>query len=106
MSICSTASAEFPSGRLLELLQQAVAYQMEFNRFHPKLRSHVTSYGLGLDLSSSCFEVLILVSRLLHDHQSFVLPNVLHETFYGHVKNVKCVDFVADEALSISSGSR
>ncbi|XXQ34984.1 WD40 repeat-containing protein SMU1 [Plasmodiophora brassicae] len=76
---------DVPAGRLVELLQQAVAYQIEFSRYHPKLKTRVTS--------------------LLSDHCNFLLPNVVRNTFIGHESNVKGIDFVGEESRHIVSGS-
>eukprot|EP00474_Spongospora_subterranea_P000274 CRZ00732.1 hypothetical protein [Spongospora subterranea] len=76
---------DVPSGRLIELLQQAVAYQIEFSRYHPKLKTPVSS--------------------LLFDHCNFILPNVVHRTYTGHSNNVKGAEFVGQESLEIVSGS-
>ncbi|KMS65162.1 hypothetical protein BVRB_038790, partial [Beta vulgaris subsp. vulgaris] len=85
---CRTASG-FPlveaTPIYLTVIQQAVAYQIEFSRYHPKLKTPVIS--------------------LLSDHCNFILPNVVLRTFSGHTNNVKGVEFVGEEGLQIVSGS-
>ncbi|XP_024385842.1 uncharacterized protein [Physcomitrium patens] len=71
--------------RLLHLLKQAVRYQIEFSRYHPK--------------------VVPSVPTLLEDYSCFVLPNAHKTTFRGHRCNVKCVEFVGEEGTQIVSGS-
>eukprot|EP01083_Nonionella_stella_P097845 275095_1 len=81
----SSGASSVPSNRLVKLLQQSVAYQMEFSRYHPNSRQ-------GID-------------TLLEDYQSFVLPNSLKSTFHGHSRNVKCIEFIGEQGLQIASGS-
>lgn len=38
--------AEMPSNRLMTLLQQAVAFQIERGRYHPKARKSVSSFAV------------------------------------------------------------
>ena len=80
-----TAPVPIPPKRLLHLLRQAVAYQMEFSRYHPKVAPEIAT--------------------LLEDYKPFVLPNTLKSSFEGHMANVKCVEFVGEEGLSLASGS-
>ena len=75
-----------PPNRLLTLLRQAVAYQIEFSRYHPKVAPAVNS--------------------LLENYTSFVIPNASSRTLTGHRKNVKCVEFIGEEGREIVSGSR
>ncbi|KAJ3307570.1 hypothetical protein HDU93_005985, partial [Gonapodya sp. JEL0774] len=70
--------------RLLTLLRQAVAYQVEFSPYHPKSSPRVTS--------------------LLKDYTSFVIPNAQQNVFEGHMNNVKCVAFVGEDGNWILSG--
>jgi hypothetical protein len=44
--------------------------------------------------------------RLLEDYSPFLLPNALKNTLTGHAANVKCVEFVGEEGLTLASGSR
>jgi COMPASS component SWD3 len=81
-----TSQAQFiPPHRLKTLVHQAVAYQVEFSRYHPKKAPRV--------------------STLLYDYESFVCPNAIMSTCYGHQKNVKALAWVGQEGRSIASGS-
>lgn len=81
----AVARHEVQPQRLLHLLKQAVRYQIEFSRYHPK--------------------VVPSVPTLLEDYSCFVLPNAHKSTFRGHRTNVKCVEFVGEEGTQIVSGS-
>eukprot|EP00937_MAST-01D_sp_MAST-1D-sp2_P007995 g7995.t1 len=70
--------------RLLTMLQQAVAYQMEFGRYHR--------------------QVVPKAHTLLSDYRCFVMPNAVHTTFVGHAANVKCVEFVGVDGRFLASG--
>ncbi|CAG8509359.1 158_t:CDS:10 [Ambispora leptoticha] len=74
-----------PPNRLLTLLRQAVAYQIEFSRYHPRVAPRVNT--------------------LLQDYTSFIIPNAIRATLVGHQGNVKCVDFVGQKGREIVSGS-
>ncbi|KAJ3380462.1 hypothetical protein HDU84_005916 [Entophlyctis sp. JEL0112] len=78
--------AFIPPHRLLTLLRQAVAYQVEFSRYHPRITPKV--------------------STLLQNFQSVVIPNSVRRTYLGHNGNVKCANFVGELGLQIVSGSR
>ncbi|KAJ3298013.1 hypothetical protein HK104_011237 [Borealophlyctis nickersoniae] len=78
-------SAYVPPHRLLNLLRQAVAYQIEFSRYHPRVAPKVTT--------------------LLQDYTSLIIPNAVHHTFSGHKGNVKCCEFVGEEGKWLVSGS-
>ncbi|KAG0171159.1 hypothetical protein DFQ30_001382 [Apophysomyces sp. BC1015] len=78
-------SRYIPPDRLLSLLRQAVAYQIEFSRYHPKIAPAVNS--------------------LLENYTSFVIPNAAGATLAGHRGNIKCVEFVGEEGRRIVSGS-
>ncbi|ETV75141.1 hypothetical protein, variant 1 [Aphanomyces astaci] len=80
-----TENVNIPDNRLVNLLHQSVAYQMEFSRYHPK--------------------TVPKVSTLLRDFECQVLPNAVKTTFVGHSQNVKCVTFVGREGTYIASGS-
>ncbi|ETV99943.1 hypothetical protein H310_07963 [Aphanomyces invadans] len=80
-----TEHINIPDNRLVNLLHQSVAYQMEFSRYHPK--------------------TVPKVSTLLRDFECQVLPNAVKTTFVGHSQNVKCVTFVGREGTYIASGS-
>ncbi|RHZ18538.1 hypothetical protein DYB37_003538 [Aphanomyces astaci] len=64
-----TENVNIPDNRLVNLLHQSVAYQMEFSRYHPK--------------------TVPKVSTLLRDFECQVLPNAVKTTFVGHSQNVK-----------------
>ncbi|CAG8461370.1 10173_t:CDS:10 [Ambispora gerdemannii] len=74
-----------PPSRLLTLLRQAVAYQIEFSRYHPRVAPRINT--------------------LLQDYTSFIIPNAIRATLVGHQGNVKCVGFVGQEGREIISGS-
>ncbi|KAI8819010.1 WD40-repeat-containing domain protein [Fimicolochytrium jonesii] len=78
-------SVYVPPQRLLNMLRQAVAYQIESSRYHPRIAPRVTT--------------------LLEDYQCPMIPNAVRTTFAGHKGNVKCVDFIGEEGLSLISGS-
>jgi hypothetical protein len=79
-------SRYIPPNRLLTLLRQSVAYQIEFSRYHPKIAP--------------------TVNTLLEDYTSFVIPNAVGATLTGHKGNVKCVEFIGEEGRTAVSGSR
>ncbi|XP_004347572.1 WD-repeat protein [Capsaspora owczarzaki ATCC 30864] len=83
--VTSSSLVQVPPTRLLELLRQAIAYQIEFSRYHPK--------------------VIPKIETLMQDYTSFVLPNACRTTLKGHTDSVKCVDWCGDEGLRIVSGS-
>ncbi|KAI8840284.1 WD40-repeat-containing domain protein [Chytridium lagenaria] len=74
-----------PPHRLLTLLRQAVAYQIEFSRYHPRIAPRIKT--------------------LLQDYTSLIIPNAVRHTFWGHKGNIKCVEFIGQEGRSIISGS-
>ncbi|ORX53227.1 WD40 repeat-like protein [Hesseltinella vesiculosa] len=74
-----------PPHRLLTLLRQSVAYQIEFSRYHPKIAPTINS--------------------LLEDYTSFVIPNACNKTLIGHQGNVKCVQYLGIEGSTLVSGS-
>ncbi|KAI8915147.1 WD40-repeat-containing domain protein [Powellomyces hirtus] len=78
-------SVYVPPQRLLTMLRQAVAFQIETSRYHPRIAPRVTT--------------------LLEDYHSLIIPNAVRSTFTGHKGNVKCVKFIGEEGLSILSGS-
>ncbi|GJQ11439.1 hypothetical protein GpartN1_g3230.t1 [Galdieria partita] len=81
----TSAPIQVPPSRLVQLLQQAVAYQVEFSRYHPK--------------------ALPRIKTLLEDYHCFVLPNREKQRFVGHQSNVKCVKFVGEIGAHLVSGS-
>lgn len=81
----TTPSMVMPDNRLVQLLHQSVAYQMEFSRYHPKTIPKVTT--------------------LLRDFECEVLPNAVKSTYVGHSQNVKFVTFVGMDGELLASGS-
>ncbi|KAJ3281957.1 hypothetical protein HDU79_010366, partial [Rhizoclosmatium sp. JEL0117] len=78
-------SSFIPPHRLLTLLRQAVSYQIEFSRYHPRVAPKI--------------------STLLQNFQSVVIPNAVRKTYTGHKGNVKCAEFVGELGTQIISGS-
>ncbi|KAI9334612.1 WD40-repeat-containing domain protein [Obelidium mucronatum] len=74
-----------PPHRLLTLLRQAVSYQVEFSRYHPRVAPKI--------------------STLLQNFQSVVIPNASLKTYSGHQGNVKCAEFVGELGTHLISGS-
>nr|CCA26522.1 conserved hypothetical protein [Albugo laibachii Nc14] len=74
-----------PENRLLTLLHQSVAYQMEFSRYHPK--------------------IVPKVNTLLRDYECEVVPNAVKVTYGGHMQNVKYVTFLGHDGEFLASGS-
>ncbi|KAJ3363747.1 hypothetical protein HDU91_002881 [Kappamyces sp. JEL0680] len=86
-------SVYVPPERLLNLLKQAVAYQVECSRYHtgaPK----ITTYGFWLADAS-----------LLHDFSALIIPNAIKTVYAGHTANVKCAKFVGEDGTRVVSGS-
>ncbi|TYZ57956.1 hypothetical protein PybrP1_002025 [[Pythium] brassicae (nom. inval.)] len=81
----AAARLDLPDNRLVSLLHQSVAYQMEFSRYHPKTVPKVTS--------------------LARDFECEVLPNAVKSTYAGHSQNVKYVTFVGQDGEFLASGS-
>eukprot|EP00741_Cyanophora_paradoxa_P003408 tig00000704_g3311.t1 len=80
-----SGAVRVPPSRLITLLQQAIAYQVEFSRYHPT--------------------VCPRIKTLLHEYECFVIPNALRQTLKGSKGNVKCVEFLGEEGRMIISGS-
>ncbi|KAF9971333.1 hypothetical protein BGZ73_005738 [Actinomortierella ambigua] len=78
-------TAYVPPNRLLTLLRQAVAYQIEVSRYHPTISPNVDT--------------------LLEDFSPLVIPNATRTIMRGHRGNVKCAEFIGSEGRSIASGS-
>lgn len=85
MTTEETQAMEISDNRLVHLLHQSVAYQMEFSRYHPK--------------------TIPKVSTLLRDFECEVLPNAVKSTYVGHSQNVKYVTFVGQDGEVLASGS-
>ncbi|KAJ2813786.1 hypothetical protein H4S07_000406 [Coemansia furcata] len=71
--------------RLVTLLRQAVAYQIESCQYHA--------------------EAVPLVPSLLTDYAPVVVPNAEQGAFAGHLGNVKCTAYVGPYAQLLASGS-
>ena len=74
-----------PPNRLLSMLRQAIAYQVESSRYQRTVAPKIHT--------------------LLHDYTPTVVPNASKSVFTGHKGNVKCVEFVGDDGRFIVSGS-
>jgi len=72
--------------RLIHLLQQAFAYQLEF--------SSTPSSG-----------VTPHIDTLLDDYECIGVPRALDTTFVGHQHSVKCALFLGEEGAFLASGS-
>ncbi|KAJ2506971.1 hypothetical protein IWW47_001326 [Coemansia sp. RSA 2052] len=71
--------------RLVTLLRQAVAYQIESCQYHA--------------------DAVPLVPSLLADYAPVVVPNAEQGSFAGHLGNVKCTAYVGPYAQLMASGS-
>lgn len=81
---------EMPPDRLVQLLQQAVSFQVEFSRYR--------------DVASS--EVPTGVTGLATDFECVAPPTATCDILQGHEAGVKCLSFVGQNASMIaSSGS-
>jgi COMPASS component SWD3 len=78
--------AYVPPHRLVTLLRQAVAYQVECSRYHPSVAPRI--------------------STLLHDFTPLVVPNAVKTVYHGHTRNVKCAEFLGEDGVKIITGSR
>ncbi|KAI8900389.1 WD40-repeat-containing domain protein [Globomyces pollinis-pini] len=74
-----------PPYRLMTLLRQAVAYQIQCSRYHPSVTPKI--------------------STLLRDFSALIVPNATKTIFHGHQANVKCAEFLGSEGNFIISGS-
>jgi len=75
-----------PSDRLIHMLQQAVAYQLEFS-------------------TNVADAVTPKIETLLEDYEEILVPRMLTNTFVGHTSNVKCIEFLGRDGRLIASGS-
>ncbi|PRP88502.1 hypothetical protein PROFUN_03219 [Planoprotostelium fungivorum] len=71
--------------RLMDLMKQAVAYQIDNHSHHSRLAPQIKG--------------------LMTDYKGFTLPNELKNTFTGHTDNIKCLTFVGSSGVNIISGS-
>ena len=79
------AAKDIPPGRLVHLLQQALAFQIGSSR-------HVSHAPPR-------------IGTLLEDYECVVVPNSKNGVMEGHTGNVKCVTFVGEEGCTLASGS-
>ncbi|KAI9506525.1 WD40-repeat-containing domain protein [Coemansia spiralis] len=71
--------------RLITMLRQAVAYQIESCQYHS--------------------ESIPSVPSLLSDYTPVVVPNTEQQSFIGHLGNVKCTEYVGPYGNFVASGS-
>ncbi|KAJ2395071.1 hypothetical protein GGI05_001753 [Coemansia sp. RSA 2603] len=71
--------------RLVSMLRQAVAYQIESCQYHA--------------------EAVPLVPTLLTDYAPVVVPNAENASLVGHLGNVKCTAYVGPSGQYVASGS-
>lgn len=76
-----------PEHRLVTLLQQAMAYQIDRARYRPVAQPRV------------------FVGTLLRDYRCFAIPNACKAVYSGHEANVKAVAFAGAGGERIISGS-
>ena len=93
--------AELPPDRLLALLSQAVAFQVEFSRYRgadslPVAPQEGTTAGGG--------RAAVVVTSLARDYECAATPNALREVLEGHWQGVKCLDFVGNDGQMLVSG--
>lgn len=81
-------SRDVPPGRLLHLLQQALAFQILSSKHHP-----------------ASIHVPPRISTLLQDYQPPVVPNARRLTCTGHSASVKAVAFLGAEGHALVSAS-
>ncbi|KAL3899107.1 MAG: hypothetical protein SGCHY_002285 [Lobulomycetales sp.] len=74
-----------PPRRLITLLNQAIAHQIDSCRYKSPTAPRVTS--------------------LMQDYQFMAIPNSIYTTFTGHSENVKCAVFLGADGSRIASGS-
>jgi COMPASS component SWD3 len=78
-------SGGVPPGRLIHLIQQAVAFQVDSSMY--KLSAPPR------------------IGTILEDFECMVVPNSLSRRFVGHRGNVKCAGFVGEEGRAVVTGS-
>ena len=77
--------SQVPDGRLVHLLKQAVAHQINICKYHPNAVPRVTS--------------------LLYDYETEVVPNSCLKWQLAHRNNVKTCEWVGEEGLHFVTGS-
>mmetsp|Transcript_6953 Transcript_6953/g.9033 ORF Transcript_6953/g.9033 Transcript_6953/m.9033 type:complete len:1004 (+) Transcript_6953:244-3255(+) len=88
-SSSSELGGNIDAERLIRLVQQAVAYQIEFSEYYNSRQSGATP----------------AIRTLLEDYKNVKMPNKMYSSYIGHTHNVKCVEFVGDEGNLLASGS-
>lgn len=83
--LSSQEAAFIEPQRLVKLMRQAVAYQVESSYYHPLVAPKI--------------------GTLLQDYQPLVIPNTCTVTLKGHTANVKCVNWVGAAGNYIATGS-
>lgn len=81
----ASAPGGLPPGRLVNLIQQALAFQVDSSMY--KLPAPPK------------------IGTILEDFECFVVPNRLKNKLIGHRGNVKCVAFVGEEGRALVTGS-
>lgn len=81
----AASERQVPPGRLISLLQQALAFQIMSSRHAPIVTPRI--------------------GTLLDDYESVVIPNAPCRRYAAHEGNVKCVTFIGDEGGALVSGS-
>uniref|UniRef100_A0A7S2SNE6 CTLH domain-containing protein n=1 Tax=Rhizochromulina marina TaxID=1034831 RepID=A0A7S2SNE6_9STRA len=81
---CQPDGSEILPHRLVTLLQQATAFQMEFSRYRTTAPAKVTS--------------------LLRDYECSAVPNSVAHVLRGHCTDAKCLAFVGDQGNMLVSG--
>jgi COMPASS component SWD3 len=78
-------SGGVPPGRLVHLIQQAVAFQVDSSLYRLSAPPRI--------------------GTILEDFECMVVPNTLRRNFVGHRGNVKCAEFVGEEGRAVVTGS-
>eukprot|EP00190_Bangiopsis_sp_CCMP1999_P003760 CAMPEP_0198731134 /NCGR_PEP_ID=MMETSP1475-20131203/28264_1 /TAXON_ID= ORGANISM="Unidentified sp., Strain CCMP1999" /NCGR_SAMPLE_ID=MMETSP1475 /ASSEMBLY_ACC=CAM_ASM_001111 /LENGTH=585 /DNA_ID=CAMNT_0044494053 /DNA_START=340 /DNA_END=2094 /DNA_ORIENTATION=+ len=81
----STSHIHIEPNRLLTLFKQALLYQVDNARYHPKYPPRI--------------------GTVLEDYECFVVPNAQRHVMRGHRDNVKSVTFCGEDGRLIASGS-
>lgn len=81
----SPAERDVPPGRLVSLLQQALAFQIASSKHVPAATPRI--------------------STLLRDFEGVVVPNARKARYIGHEAAVKAVTFIGNEGMVLASGA-
>ena len=93
-------SSVVPQNRLVELLHQAVNYQAIDSANYMENRYHISDRFKRSGLIGAN-----VVTSLLFNYETFVIPNALYGCFKGHKENVKSVEFIGKQGLYLASSS-